>query len=58
MNINASYAPNGTPIGEGSGVVYISPDIHSSASLSKVDTNDFPTVQGLLYIRNNYQFVG
>jgi chitinase len=32
MDLNASYAPNGTPIGEGSGVVYISPDIYSSAS--------------------------
>jgi chitinase len=32
MDVNASYAPNGTPIGEGSGVVYISPDIYSSAS--------------------------
>ncbi|KAL1966730.1 hypothetical protein VTN77DRAFT_3927 [Rasamsonia byssochlamydoides] len=32
MDLNASYAANGTEIGEGSGVVYVPPDIYSSAS--------------------------
>ncbi|RHZ49309.1 hypothetical protein CDV55_101421 [Aspergillus turcosus] len=32
MDLNASYAANGSQIGEGSGVVYISPEIYSSAS--------------------------